>query len=66
MTNPLQSLKDFRSIKRDKGYGYVDEFDKICMERCFKCGMENWALAVPTGKCANGACGYDVNKVESK
>jgi ribosomal protein L37E len=33
---------------------------KICMEKCFKCGKENYAPAVATGSCA--WCGHDANK----
>lgn len=33
---------------------------KICMERCFKCGLENHAMMVASGRCA--WCGYDPNK----
>lgn len=30
---------------------------KIFLQRCPKCGLENWALAVATGNCA--WCGYE-------
>ena len=47
-------------IKRDKGFGYIDSTNKrICMERCFKCGEENHAFVVASGKCA--FCGFDPN-----
>ena len=42
------------------GVGYKDEDGTICMIRCFRCGRENYAVAVPTGKCA--FCGHDANK----
>ena len=48
------------TIIKDAGVGYKDSDGTICMIRCFKCGRENYALAVSTGKCA--FCGYDPNK----
>jgi ribosomal protein L37E len=48
-------------IKKGKGSGYIDETNgRICMERCFACGKENYALAVSSGTCA--WCGHDANK----
>ena len=44
------------------GVGYKDEDGTTCMTRCFKCGRENYAIAVSTGKCA--FCGYDPNKAQ--
>jgi ribosomal protein L37E len=47
-------------IRKGKGYGYRAKTGKICMEKCFSCGKENYALAVSSGTCA--WCGYDANK----
>lgn len=46
--------------RQGKGVGYVDDFGKACMIRCFECGKENYAPAVTSGMCA--WCGYDANK----
>lgn len=48
----------------DKGHGFYGSDNRIWMQRCFKCGKENHALAVSTGKCA--WCGFDANDSESK
>ena len=45
------------------GVGYKDDDGTICITRCFRCGRENYALAVSTGKCA--FCGYDPNNEPS-
>ena len=47
-------------IKTGKGFGYKDEGGKICMQRCFECGRENWVVAVSSGQCA--FCGHDANE----
>lgn len=47
------------TIIKGAGIGYKDA-GTICMIRCFRCGRENYAVAVPTGKCA--FCGHDANK----
>lgn len=48
-------------IRKGKGFGYkVDANGHICMIRCFKCGVENWAMTVSSGHCA--WCGHDANK----
>ena len=47
------------NVKFDKGHGFVTEEGKVCMERCFKCGQENYAMAVMSGLCA--WCGFDAN-----
>jgi len=49
------------TIRKGKGHGYKDtQTGLICQIRCFKCGKENYAIAVATGSCA--WCGYDANK----
>lgn len=48
-----------RSIFEGKGHGYVNEAGIICMQSCFKCGRQNYAIAVATGRCA--WCGYNPN-----
>ncbi len=47
-------------VREGKGFGYVDEDGKTCMIRCFKCGRENWSMAVSSGQCA--FCGHDANE----
>ena len=50
-----------KDIHKGKGFGYLDEkTGKECMIRCYKCGKENWAMAVASGSCA--WCGHDANK----
>ena len=52
-----------KNIQKDKGFGYVDKNGKICMERCFDCGKENYMMNIPTGYCT--WCGFNANeKVE--
>lgn len=46
-------------IKKGKGFGYVNDKGKTCMQRCFECGRENWAMAVSSGICA--WCPFDAN-----
>ncbi len=53
-----------QSIIQGAGVGYKDEDGTICMIRCFKCGRENYAISVSTGKCA--FCGYDPNKEQDE
>ena len=38
-------------ISRGKGHGFVKKDGTICMERCFDCGMLNYAPAVNSGTC---------------
>lgn len=52
------------TIIKDAGVGYKDADGTICMIRCFRCGRENYAVAVPTGKCA--FCGHDANENKSE
>jgi ribosomal protein L37E len=47
-------------IQKGKGHGYIDKKGKICMESCFACGKENYAMAVSSGTCA--WCGHNPNK----
>lgn len=47
-------------VRIGKGHGYRDETGKLCMVRCFDCGMENWAMAVSTGFCA--FCGFEATQ----
>jgi len=47
-------------LRYGKGQGFRNAAGEIFLERCFKCGKENWAVAVATGICA--FCGYDANK----
>jgi hypothetical protein len=49
-----------KNIVKGKGSGFVTGEGKICMERCFKCARENYAMAVMSGGCA--WCGYDANE----
>lgn len=54
-------------VRKGKGFGFTYDADgvtKICMVRCFKCGKENWAMAVITGNCA--WCGHDANVKKGK
>lgn len=46
-------------LRKGKGFGYISSEKKICMIRCFECGMENYAMAVSSGLCSN--CGFDAN-----
>jgi ribosomal protein L37E len=51
-------------IRKGKGFGFYAERHGekvIYLVRCFKCGKENYAPAVATGKCS--WCGFDANKV---
>lgn len=49
-------------IRSGKGYGYRDrETGRVCMQRCFECGEENWVGCAPDGFC--GWCLYDPNKM---
>jgi len=57
-------VKKIKDVKKGKGRGYVDDCGFYCMEKCFNCGRENWALAVATGRCA--WCGYDANPEEEE
>ncbi len=46
-------------LKIGKGEGYKREDGALCMIRCFECGLENYAPAVHSGKCA--WCGHDAD-----
>lgn len=46
-------------IREGKGFGYEGKDGIRCMIRCFKCGRENYAMAVPSGCCC--WCGHDAN-----
>lgn len=50
-------------IKKGKGFGYKSSKGVVCMIRCFECGLENWAPAVASGRCA--WCGHNENRNES-
>lgn len=50
------SIKD---VHKENGYGFICDDGHIAMERCFKCGRENWAMVVYKGVCA--WCGFDAN-----
>lgn len=50
------------NIQDGKGHGFIDEDGKKCMERCFSCGKENYAMAVISGFCA--WCGFNANEKE--
>lgn len=53
-----------KDIRKGKGYGFSGSDGRIYLVRCFKCGKENWAPAVATGKCA--WCAFDANVPASK
>lgn len=46
-------------VRERKGFGFKDEQGHIYLQRCFKCGRENWAPRVASGICA--WCGFDSN-----
>lgn len=46
--------------KLPSGLWLDEETGKICMERCPKCGRENYCMNVLLGICT--WCGYDANK----
>ena len=48
------------NVKQGLGFGYKDTDGRICMQRCFQCGKENYAWAVYSGFCA--WCGYTPNE----
>ena len=52
---------DHDGVQAGKGSGYMTRSKplRVCMERCFSCGRENYALAVPSGHCA--WCKFDAN-----
>jgi len=37
-------------------YGFKSDKGKVYLQRCPKCGLENWAMSVTSGVCA--WCGY--------
>lgn len=43
-----------------EGYVWEGKDGGLFMERCPKCGKENWALAVASGQCA--WCGYEAKE----
>ena len=49
-----------QDVRIGKGFGYKTKSGKICMQKCFECGSENYAMAVGSGYCA--FCGYTPNK----
>lgn len=51
-----------KDIRKGEGFGFITEDGKICMERCFKCARENYAMAVMSGGCA--WCGHDANETQ--
>ena len=59
--------RDSEDVRQGKGFGYRvllgERAGRVCMIRCFKCGRENWAMAVASGQCA--WCGYDANGEEN-
>lgn len=48
-------------LHRGKGFGY-EYAGKICMIRCFECGLGNYAMAVASGFCA--WCGHNPNEAK--
>lgn len=42
-----------------RGYAFQSDDGRWFLVRCFDCGLENWAPAVATGKCA--WCGSENN-----
>lgn len=44
-----------------KGVEYYPEDDMVLLIRCPKCGKENYALAVASGRCC--WCGFDGRKL---
>ena len=56
----MKTREPFKEIKEGRGKGYILNNGMKCMEYCFKCGLENYAFCVASGKCA--WCGFDANK----
>ncbi len=50
-------MNQTKDVRKGAGFGYERDDGTICMIRCFHCGMENFAMAVASGKCA--WCGKD-------
>jgi len=48
------------NINEGKGHGFISKEGKKCMERCFRCGKENYSMAVISGFCA--WCGFNANE----
>lgn len=65
-TDKTKWIMDFQDgdIRSGAGYGYKDDDGKVCMINCFKCGRENYIMAVSSGQCA--WCGYDARSEEDK
>jgi len=44
--------KDTVDVRIGKGLGFLTKDGKLYLKRCFDCGRENYAMAVPSGICA--------------
>lgn len=53
-----------QDIRKGKGFGFIATDGRICMQRCFECGVENYAMAVMSGQCA--WCGHDANDTKTQ
>ena len=53
-------MQKTKNLNLPNGLWLDEETDKICMERCPKCGRENYCMNVLLGICT--WCGYDANK----
>jgi hypothetical protein len=45
---------------RGKGFAWREPDGRVYLQRCFHCGLENWAMMVARGACA--WCGKGVEK----
>lgn len=51
-----------KEIQSQGGNGFIGSNGKIYLQRCPKCGLENYALNVPSGICT--WCGYNANNAK--